>query len=369
MKLFYLWLILCFVVHCSNNLQFNQQPFEDRFSSELSSEQDDLAPSCEDEEECTITETFLMDESQTAVDIVFVLDVSSSMKNNLKKLGSSMLDLLTHIQDFDWQMAFTTADHGDHTKTGGYVNQQRWENYREDQPHFGQFMNLEHRGRLLNDKILNRNNQFYDTIFYDTLTINNQNPCSLSPFCQGDHEQPLRALKAVIEREENNNFFRANSDLIAILITNEDERVEDQANATTAEEVVQSFQSQFSSEKNLYGFGILIKDQDRRCYQAQKRGHSVEYGRKVAELAKETYGKNISICSNDYGKALKDVSQVIRNLVLDNVYLNTAFPNANSVDVQITPQQNVRWKVEGRHIVFKPALKIGSKVQISYTPR
>ena len=365
MKFLYLWLILC-LVHCSD-VQFSSQS---RFDSELASEQGNLDSfTCEDEDDCTITETFLMDKLETEVDILFVLDVSSSMKNNLKKLGSSMLDLLTHIQDFDWQMAFTTADHGDHTKIGGKVSEQRWEDYRGDQPHFGKFMNLEYRNRLLNDKVLNKQNQFYETIFYDTLTINNQNSCSLSPFCQGDHEQPLRALKASIERDENGNFFRPNSDLITIIITNEDERVEDQQNATTADEVVQTFQSQFSSKKNLYGFGILIQNQDSRCRQTQKRGHSAEYGRKIAELAQKTNGKNISICSNDYGKAMKDVSRVIRDLVLDNVYLKTAFPNANSVDVQITPSQNVQWKVAGRHIIFKPALKLGSQVQVTYTPR
>ena len=369
MKFLYLWLFILFFVHCSNDLQFDRHSLDDRFSSELSSEHDDLNISCENEEDCTVTETFLMDESQAAVDIVFVLDVSSSMKNNLKKLGSSMLDLLAHIQDFDWQMAFTTADHGDHTKTGEYVGQQRWEDYRGDQPHFGQFMNLEYRNKILNEKILNKQNKFYDTIFYDTLTINSQNPCSFPPFCQGDHEQPLRALKAVIEREENRDFFRPHSDLITIIITNEDERVEDQENATTAEEVVQAFQSQFSDEKNLYGFGILIQEEDKKCYRTQKRGHSVEYGKVVSELAKKTYGKNISICSSDYGKALTNISQVIRNLVLDNVYLKTAFPSVHSLDVEITPQQNVQWKLEGRHIVFKPALKLGSKVKVTYLPR
>ena len=369
MKLLYL-LIILFVVHCSNDLRFDQRSAEDRFANTLSSEQADSTTfDCDTEEDCTITETFSMNESETTVDIIFILDVSSSMKDNLKKLGSSMLDLLTHIQDFNWQMAFTTADHGDHIKSNGRIGEQRWEDYNGDQPHFGQFMQLEYRNRLLNDKVLNKHNNFYETVFYDTLTINDENPCSFSPFCQKDHEQPLRALKAAIERPENSDFFRPNSDLIAIIITNEDERVEDPGNATTAKEVVQAFQSQFAGEKNLYGFGILIEDQDRKCYRTQKRGHSAEYGKRVAELAHETYGANIDICSSDYGKALESVSQVIRDRVLDNVYLTTAFPNANSVNVQITPQQNIDWKVEGRHVVFKPALKLGSEVQITYTPR
>ena len=376
MKLLYLLLISC-LVHCSGDLRFDEQSAEERFANILASEQADNATfDCDTEEDCTITETFLMNESEAAVDIIFVLDVSSSMKNNLKKLGSSMLDLLTHIQDFNWQMAFTTADHGDHIKSNGRIGEQRWEDYQGDRPHFGKFMQLEYRNRLLNDNTLNRHNNFYETVFYDTLTINEDNPHSLPPFYHGtydghsrDHEQPLRALKAAIEREENRDFFRPNSDLIAIIITNEDERVEDPSNATTAKEVVQTFQSQFSGEKNLYGFGILIEEKDKSCYRAQKRGHSAEYGIRVAELAQETYGANINICSSDYSEALESISRVIHDRILDNVYLTTAFPNTDSIDVQITPTQNTKWNVEGRHIVFKPALKLGSEVQVTYTPR
>lgn len=363
MKILYILLILC-LVHCSNNLRFDQQLPSDRFPDILTSEQEDFV--CEKEEGCVVTETFLMDGSETAVDIVFVLDVSPSMKDNLKKLGSSMLDLLTYIQDFDWQMAFTTADHGDHKKMGEEIGHERWENYQGNQPHFGRFMQLEHRGHLLSDKILNNRNRSYDIIFYDTLTINSDNTCYLPPFCQKAHEQPLRSLKAAIERDENRNFFRTNADLIAIIITNEDERIEDRENATTAVEVNQAFRAQFPNEKNLYGFGILI--QDRSCYQSQKRQSSkATYGNTVAELAQETHGVNISICSEDYGEAIKDISRIIRSRVLDNVYLTTAFPKSGSVNVEITPKQNIRWEVEGRHIVFRPALRLGSKVQVTYT--
>ncbi len=369
MRSIHLLLILC-LVHCSNHLRLESQadrrfPNDDLFNeSEKPSAFD-----CRNEEDCTITETFLMDKQETAVDILFVLDVSSSMKDNLKKLGSSMLDLLTYIQDFDWQMAFTTADHGDHKKVNGKVGRQRWKNYRGEEPHFGLFMNLEHRNKLLKDKILSKSNRFYDTIFLDTLTIHDENSRSLPPFSQGDHEQPLRALKAAIERDENKNFFRPHSDLIAFIITNEDERVEDQENATTAREVVDAFQSQFSSDKNFYGFGILVKEGDVNCYNSQKRkGQSVEYGKKVSELAQAAYGRNISICS-DYGSTLEGISQMIRSRVLDNIYLKTAFPKQDSIHVKITPKQNTEWKLEGRHIVFRPALKLGSEVQVSYIPR
>ena len=369
MRFLYVLFILN-LIHCSNHVRLDPQTNHRFLKDGLFSESEEPAAfDCQNEEDCTITETFLMDELETAVDILFVLDVSSSMKDNLKKLGSAMLNLLTYIQDFDWQMAFTTADHGDHKKVNGKVGHQRWEDYRGEQPHFGLFMNLEHRNKLLREKILKKSNKFYDTIFLDTLTIHDENSRSLPPFSQGDHEQPLRALKASIERDENKNFFRSHTDLIAFLITNEDERFEDQSEATTAREVVEAFNSQFSSDKNFYGFGILVKEGDTNCYNSQKRkGQSVEYGKKVSELARETHGENISICS-DYSRTLEGVSRIIQSRVLDNVYLKTAFPKRDSIHVKITPEQNTEWKLEGRHIVFKPALKLGSEVQVRYTPR
>ena len=266
-----------------------------------------------------------------------------------------------------FKLAITTADHGDHEKRNGKVGEQKWQNYNGDRPYFGKFMHLEHRGNLLDTNILTTRIPNYRTVFYDTLTLNSgQGDCNgeLPPYCQGGHEQPLRSAKSALEREENQDFFRGEGETVFILVfTNEDERVEDPENATTGQDVKDTFESLYP-DNNLYGFGILV--QDKSCYKNQRRANSrSEYSHRVAELAQVTLGRNISICRDDFGPAFAGISKLMKERVFDNVQLEQHPKEVTQVSIE--PLQNVDWKVKGRHILFDPALQPESKVTVHYT--
>ena len=368
------YLLLCsfLLIHCSTSIVID----DSEFSSDLSSQNERIVDDenvfvdCERGEICSIKEVFHLSAPETALDMVFVLDVSPSMKKNLEKLGQKMNSILSYISEFDWQMAFTTADHGDHIKTtrGGEViiSNEDWRNYDGEQPYFGQFMNLEYRGQIINETILKKENNFHRDIFYDTLTM--EGGPSLPPFSQRGHEQPLRVLKSVFERYEDEPFPRKKGITMAIVISNEEERVEDSDQATTAEEVQAAHNAAYPGKK-FYGFGIIVDSES--CYKQQKGGirrRVAEYGRRLARLAEVTQGRNISICSADYGPALQGISRLVRTKALNNVYLKTALPQESSVQVSIQPAQSVEWRVEGRYIVFDSPLKTGTQVEVVYTP-
>ena len=362
------FLSLCawlFLISCSNTTHFvATEPLS--LFSEL--DESDQSQRC-DTDDCMVTENFYLEDSQTAIDIVFVLDVSQSMKKELQKLGESMRSILSYINDFDWRMAFTTADHGDHQFENYKISsEERWQDYRGDEPWFGRFMHLEYEGHLLPNRFLSSNHSAAEGIFYSTLTINpGDQSCRLAPFCQRDHEQPLRALQATIERSENREFFRPNADLVAIIITNEDERSEDPERATTAQDVLRSFQSVFSDEKNLHGFGIIVKNNHAQCYNQQKRKtHTVRYGVRVAELAKLTNGRNMSICEGNYGPTLTNISQFIKSKILNSVHLTRGNPVPESIKITLTPYQDVRWKLQDRQLVFSTPLQKGTQVEVTY---
>ena len=368
-------LILSVILSCSNPTQFSYEPGAERLSSETDNTLNENENEDEDSELCLdcsdgfVHEFFEFKEEETKLDILFVLDVSRSMRDNLSKLGESMDSLLSRINNFDWQMAFTTADHGDHTKVGGRVGEESWQDYRGDLPHFGQFMRLELRGELLGDQILKKNNPDFDKIFEDTLTSNSTKNCNdgLPPFCQGGHEQPLRSLKAALEREENQLFFRKNADLIAIVITNEDERVEDPRKATSAQEVEDVFYSLNRNKgKSMYGFGIIVNDEN--CYSYHNnRATRGEYSERVAELAQVTSGRNISICEEDYGNALEGVSNLIRKRSFDRVKLEKT-PKEGTTQVSFTPRQDIEWVVRGETIFFEKSLPPDTQIDVQYIP-
>ena len=364
-KILILGLVFC--VNCSNPVQFS---FESLSEAELASLEENFDGGEGVNLNGVIYESFEITEVKTKIDILFVLDVSRSMRENLSKLGESMDSLLSRIRNFDWQMAFTTADHGDHMRVEGRVGEERWRDYKGSLPHFGRFMKLENHGNVLEQQILDKKTPSYNRIFRDTLTLNSTRNCNdgLPPYCQGGHEQPLRSLKAALERDENRGFFRKDADFIAIVITNEDERIEDPKRATTAQEVRDVFYSIHENRnKDFYGFGIIVESED--CYSRNNNGSTKgEYSKRVSELAEMTRGRNVSICQSDYGIALRGISSLIRERSFDRIQLRE-IPQEDSVQVLLSPQEEIDWVVRNRTIFFRKPLKPNTQVNVQYAPK
>lgn len=346
--------------------------FEDMYTmtltSETGSELFQPQDGCDNlSQTCSLTEVFELKDRHTAVDVLFVLDVSKSMRGNLNKVGRNLSSLLSHISQMNWQIGFTTADHGDHVFLNQSFSSARWDKYFGVDPYFGRLMNLELKGKPLDFYILNNNTENYEQIFIDTLTTN-EGPqmCNLAPYCQGDHEQPLRVLQSSMLRPENQFFFREDSDLVSIIITNEDERTEDPDMATTAREVKDTFYQKFQN-KDLYSFNILVKSEDQECLKKQSKNTQASYGARIAELAYITGGKNLSICKDDYELALQEISQLIKGRILSNIYLSE-YPDPTSITISTMPFQQTQWELEGRHIKFTPSLSYKTTIEVNYTP-
>ena len=311
------------------------------------------------------------------LEIVLVIDNSGSMDSNLKKLGSNILPLLSHVKDKKWRMVFITVDHGRLLKSS---TPDDWEKYMGNFPRYGKFMFLENNGEILNQKILTKNTSQYQQIFEDTITRESPSECSLPPSClEGSNEQPLRSFLATILRSQTNQihqrFFQPDTDTVVVIITDEDERVEDPKTATTAEEVIAEYNRVFKGQnKRLFGFSVSI--QDKYCLEQesfQKRGlrtlrSSATYGRRVGRLAELTANKegNVSICSKDYGAPLERISLLTRRLV-HSLALKRESYFPQTVQVSLDPHQpHVQWELRQRKIVFSNDIQSGTKVKVNY---
>ncbi len=302
------------------------------------------------------------------LEIVIIVDTSESMDDNLRKTGKNLRSLLSFVQDKTWRVVFTTADHGDH-ETGKSF--EKWQNYKGDMPRFGKLMRLEKRGKPLDQFILSQDTPEYEQIFKDTLTRENSYDCSLAPYCQGPNEQPLRALKALFLRYKKDplhrRFFQPNVDTWVLIITDEDERRKDFQNATTAEQVIQTYESLFKGQnKRLFGFSISV--QDKKCYESENGFFSrAAYGHIVGRLPQLTGGINLSLCAKDYGKALAHISRSARSLMESSLTLQKLFIQPDSVQVRLNPDQpHVSWKLTGRKIKFSQPLEPNTKISVSY---
>ena len=303
------------------------------------------------------------------LEIVIVVDASDSMDANLKKTGKNMRSLLSSVQDKSWKMVFTLADHGDHEEPE--TSSEKWQDYEGDKPRFGKFMRLEKQGQPLNQFILSQDTVEYEQIFKDTLTRKNSFDCELPPYCQGPNEQPLRALKSLFLRYKQDalhrQFFQPNVDTWVLIITDEDERTNDFQSATTAEQVIQTYENVFKGQnKRLFGFSVSV--QDKTCYESENGFFSrADYGRIVGRLPELTGGVNLSLCTKDYGKALSRISQSVRALMESSLTLQKLFIQPDSVQVKLHPDQpHVSWKLTGRKIKFSKPLQPNTQVSVSY---
>ncbi len=319
-------------------------------------------------EKIRVFENLFASNSNKEVEIVLILDASQSMYENLEEVGENMRPLLSHISNRQWRMVLTTADHGDHFSNNRA--QQTWSSFLSNDPRFGKLMRWEQNGRLLNKQILTKQIPHYEKIFRDTLTRENSD-CDMPPYCQGRNEQPLRVLKSLIERAKNpssvhSRFFKPQTDTIAIIITDEDERGQDPTRATTAEDVIKTYEKVFAGQKKqLFGFSISI--QDNACYQEEKRNSTASMGVVVGRLADLTLGENFSLCAKDYSQSLARISEKTNRLIENSFLLREIFLIPESVEVSFSPQQpNVTWQLVGRKIVFSDNLKPESEIHVSY---
>ena len=334
------------------------------FYSSLSSESETIEFQDNLEEE-----TFKIGENGShPLDILIVVDSSSSMNSHLQNLGRSLKDLLSVISTYDWQIAFTTVDHGDHEQVSQRLfTEQKWQNHVSDNfASFGKLMFLEKNGRMFNKKILTPDMDSYEDIFYQTLSHIPKRECALPPFCHKYLEQPLRSLKSSLERNklDNNQFFRKTADFVSIIITNEDERSEDPKRATKAEDVVQTFNTIFHASKTFLSFGILVNDQ--KCLRKElDQNKKAEVARRIGVLATLTGGDNLSICNENHGANLKKISHIIKKHMERSVMLRRE-PHPDSVEVDFLEGPSMPWLLSGKRLVFKGGLGKNSKILVRY---
>ena len=302
------------------------------------------------------------------LDILIVVDSSSSMNRHLENLGKSLSDILSVISNYDWQIAFTTVDHGDHEQVlQKLFSEEEWEDHASDSfPRFGNLMFLEKNGRISNKKILTQNTTSYEKVFYDTLSHSPERDCSLPPFCHKYLEQPLRSLKSALERSnlDNESFFRSHADFVSIIVTNEDERDEDAPRATSAQEVIQTFNSLFSFNKKFLSFGIIVNNKD--CLNQEfQQSKKAQQAKRIAKLAQLTGGKNLSICAENYSLNLQKISNTIKNHIERSVFLKE-FPFVDSVEVEFLHGTPVPWTLSRKKLVFKGKLTENTQIRVQY---
>lgn len=332
-------------VGCSK-VQFEPTDLTKLSGQPLDINEPQVAPPLPSPPQDTVSEKFNFDNnaSERKVDVLFIVDNSSSMYEEQQKLGDRLANFIGNLSKVNWQIAITTTD-------------------ASDGPHGVKGSLLQLDG--VNSKIITDKTPNYNQVFRNSVVRNETLTCQSGGACPSGKEQPLLvSMLAMNKRDtDNKDFFRSGADLALVILSDEDELSTGPPEATSPQAVLDHFNQIWGASKTLSVFGIMIQPDDIPCFDSQKQNGG-NYAYYATELAAATGGVTGSICDSDYSTALERIGETL-NLQVNSITL-TQDPKT-VVDVVITPHDpNLKWTVKGKKITFNKVPAEGSVVEVIY---
>lgn len=299
-----------------------------------------------------------------AVDIVMVIDDSSSMAADNLKLAQRMGGFISDLDSarIDYRVCITSTDVRPLKPAGAAPGPYGWYGMPLKWGYYSG-TNFVAGSHLMTNDTPNRSTLFNDTIKY------------LGAGYSSD-EQGINAVHLMIDGYGNSGCFRTNSTLAVILISDEDERSVGGIQAWSPAQyqplqpnnypasLVSKVAATWGAGKTFIWNSIIVKPGDTQCEALQdSQGTPCFFGTKYNELSNLTGGYVGSICAADYSENLK----YIKNRVVSsmpNVALECT--PTGTPTVTITPNVSTSVSVEGNLVKFNPALPEGTTVKVQY---
>lgn len=294
------------------------------------------------------------------VDILFVVDNSTSMTRDQANISVQFENFISSISSADYRIGFINTD----ASAVGYEDREGFQ---------GNLKTVGQNG----EKYLDSKMQNLSVLFRQAMLNQESSPCTdLGSECD---EEPMRAAMMAIQKRNTTNagFFRPGASFVPIILTDEDELSTGGAKATQPS----TFLSYVKKELNLLdedvtSFVIAIPPNDTACYTAQRResrsGVGANYGTLVWSLAQASGGFGVSICHPNFGSELRKMSQYLETrLLYQSILLDPAPAKASSIRVSVRSQSGVpiptEWKLLGKNMLrLIPPPPEDSLVEIRY---
>jgi hypothetical protein len=267
-------------------------------------------------------------------------DNSLSMANTQRKMAKRFSSFMSYIQDVDYHIGITTTD----------VSQGRYGIKGDLLNYFGTSL------KVLTPRTPDAKSLFINTIYRrETLYCEKVRD---SRYCPSGYEEPLTATILAMDKKswQNRGFFRDKVDLAVVVLSDEDE-----SGRTRPADVVDAFRYHFGSSKRLEVHGIIIKPGDKSCL---NQNPDSRYSKTINDLIQKTGGSAHSVCDQDYGKSLSNISERMRRLISSFELKN--IPKPGTLKVTLSPNTNIPWKLDGKKVIFDSPPAPGTKIEISY---
>jgi hypothetical protein len=295
------------------------------------------------------SETFISDASFGKIDILFIDDNSASMDPKQASLGTKFSGFATELKSIDWQIGITTTD----CSTGPYGI-------------CGSLLTM----TGFNSKVLTPSVPNYTTVFNNSIQRPETAGCLNTGTCPAGASEPLLSATTAMNKfnSDNNGFFRQDSDLAIVILSDADER---QTGGATYKDrpaqLVSAFNNNWgTTSKKLKVYSIIVKPGDSSCLDTMRVGSGgfSFYGDLIDQTVNLTGGFSTSICAPDYTVTLKSIGESVRTLTNSVELAHT--PVAGSVQVTFTPAQTIGYTVIGNKVVFDAPPSVGTEIKVDY---
>ena len=300
-------------------------------------------------------------------DMIIVVDNSSSMAKEHKSFVSQLVNFLKDVRNSRYHIAVITTDIS--SSPGNPVRNAPYQDGRFIPIGGRRFLTNEHIGSRPNKSVLQDFENALvrqETVNCDSTTQSRPQAAPASEYdsyyreagnagtgptaCPSSDERAIYALNLAIQNRDHESFFRPNSPLMIVILSDEDERSSRHDRVDVFEDDYEGFENYDEPEilaENIYNrFGplkkfvvypIIIVPGDSQCLAEQSRDRSggagtgrgyygVEYARltnpDTSRFGNLLPGRSLSICERDYRQQLKRVA-------MDTGELKVALPCQN----------------------------------------
>ncbi len=219
---------------------------------------------------------------------------------------------------------------------------------------------------------------------FDSLVVRDDSFSGANGYPSGDSRAIFAANLAIDQAKSGNSgFFRDNSNLAVVIISDEDERsvgglipsnpgYAPLSSYDLPQTLMNKVATVWGGNKSLLVNTIIINPGDTTCFnyeQANDPLKSSQYGNIYAELSGATNGIQGSICAPSYKAMLSNITGAIGEIPLTNTVTLNYVPNATPT-ITFNPTSNAVnyvWTPGTNQVVFTTRPANGTQVTFTYT--
>ena len=282
--------------------------------------------------------------AQTKVDILFVVDNSSSMYQDRETISNKFRDFISYISLSDYRIGFINTD-------VVYIWRRGFPGF------FGNLKPVGENGEIYIDSSMSNQEELFVSAMIDQ-------PIG-SP-----EERPLQAILMAVEKRftMNKDFFREGAKFITVILTDEDESERGLEVVTNPEEVYENLTQKFGKDF-VTSIVVGIEPNDNECASVQEN----TYSSVLWSYVEISNGIGVNICDPNMGKQLRRMSSFIqssmsyKNILLDPPPLVSKGIEVRVIDLSTGRDLAIGWVViDNKILSFTEHPPVGSRIEINY---